>query len=458
MSAIPSFDVDEARLTRAVAAGDADAFDALYRLYARRLAAYAGRIAGDPSAGEDVAQIALLSAYEALRRGTKPRHPRAWLYRIAHNAALEARRRRPVVAELDEEHEPSRDDETSALRAVLVEALSALPERQRAAYLLREVQGLRVAEIAAELDLTTEQVEQALFAARNRLAEQLTFGRRLDCDAVRELRVDALDLTARRALKSHVRSCPSCRTGGAARGVRLVALAPLSALRDAAAWLVGGGVPAAAKVGAVAAAAAVAAAPPVVARLDVGETGEPARVVRTHRPVQPAVVVEAEPREVDRRRATKPEPRLAAPLAAPPAPKLVVNTRRRTEPAAQPVPKAPPSEPDTAPEPPPPAPEPAAEEPIVGEPIVEDPAVEEPKVEPEVPVADPAPAEPEPAAPEPDPAREQERQPKEVPAEPVKLEKDEATLKADAADSEAPRTGDPSSGSQVSDRSVALSK
>lgn len=185
MSAIPSFDVDEARLTRAVAAGDSDAFDELYRLYARRLATYAGRIAGDPSAGEDVAQIALLSAYEALRRGTRPRHLRAWLYRIAHNAALETRRRRPVVAELDEEHEPSRDDETSALRAVLVEALSALPERQRAAYLLREVQGLRVAEIAAELDLTTEQVEQALFAARNRLAEQLTFGRRLDCESSR---------------------------------------------------------------------------------------------------------------------------------------------------------------------------------------------------------------------------------------------------------------------------------
>jgi RNA polymerase sigma factor (sigma-70 family) len=74
------------------------------------------------------------------------------------------------------EHEPASADESSELRATLLEALGDLPERQRAAYLLREVQGLRIAEIGEALELTIQQVEQALFAARNRLAEQLTFG------------------------------------------------------------------------------------------------------------------------------------------------------------------------------------------------------------------------------------------------------------------------------------------
>jgi hypothetical protein len=120
-----------------------------------------------------------------------------------------------------------------------VAALGDLPERQRAAYVLREVQGLRVSEIAEALELTVQQVEQALFAARNRLAEQLTFGRRLDCEAVRELRATALDRSARRALTSYLRACPGCRRSRAAR----VGALGFSLLRDAAAWIVGGGAP-----------------------------------------------------------------------------------------------------------------------------------------------------------------------------------------------------------------------
>jgi DNA-directed RNA polymerase specialized sigma24 family protein len=82
-------ELPDERLVRALTEGEAAAFDELYRRYARRLAAYGARLLGDVSAGEDVAQIALLNAYQALRRGTEPAQVRAWLFRIAHNAALE---------------------------------------------------------------------------------------------------------------------------------------------------------------------------------------------------------------------------------------------------------------------------------------------------------------------------------------------------------------------------------
>ena len=61
------------------------------------------------------------------------------------------------------------------------------PDRKGRAGRVRGGQGLKMSEIAAGLALTVSQVEQALFAARNRLAEHLIFGERLSCDVVRRL-------------------------------------------------------------------------------------------------------------------------------------------------------------------------------------------------------------------------------------------------------------------------------
>jgi hypothetical protein len=252
------------------------------------------------------------------------------------------------------------------------------------------VQGLRIAEIGEALELTTEQVEQALFAARNRLAEQLTFGRRLDCEAVQVLEPDTLDLTARRALKSHVRSCPSCRSARRARSAGLGALGPLSALRDALAWLGGGGaVPAAAKLGAVAATAAVAVAgAPVVVPHGTRDARQPVRV-----PV--AVVAVRGPAEAavfDRRPAARVELRRTR-APAPPNPSSIpaAHVRRVATPAA-PAPERPSPDParDAAPAPGEPAPgaeEPPAEEPAPTEP---EEAASAPASEPEPPAGEPA--------------------------------------------------------------------
>ena len=103
-------------LGRRLAAGEAAAFDELYRRYAHRLAAYGGYLLGDQASGEDVAQVTLLKAYGALRDGRNPEHVRPWLYRIAHNASLDILGRR---RELPSPDLPERAAPAQGLRRVL---------------------------------------------------------------------------------------------------------------------------------------------------------------------------------------------------------------------------------------------------------------------------------------------------------------------------------------------------
>jgi hypothetical protein len=96
-----------------------------------------------------------------------------------------------------------------------------------------------------------------LFAARNRLAEHLVFGDRLNCVAVRRLALGPLDGDERHALRTHLRSCPPCRRtlGLRGRALGLLPVASFDWLRGLFAGLATGGAPAAAKVGAVVATA-----------------------------------------------------------------------------------------------------------------------------------------------------------------------------------------------------------
>ncbi|HEV7639678.1 MAG TPA: sigma-70 family RNA polymerase sigma factor [Gaiellaceae bacterium] len=241
-----------------LASGEAAAFDELYRRYAHRLAAYGSHLLGDAASGEDVAQAAMLKAYGALRAGRLPDKMKPWLFRIAHNAAIDlvARRRELSTETLPEQPAGEREPFAGAL----VEALATLPDRQRRVYLLREVHGLRIDETSAELGLTAAQVEQSLFAARNRLAEQLVFGDRLNCVTVQRLAEGSLDASERRALKTHLRSCHECRSTMGLRGRALTIFpsgAGLEWLRGLGAGLIGGGAPVAAKVGAVVATATI---------------------------------------------------------------------------------------------------------------------------------------------------------------------------------------------------------
>lgn len=141
-------------LARRVAQGDDGAFDELRARYGRGLARYASRLVGDLELGEDTARRALHAARRELRAGTRPACVSPWLYRLTLNAALRLRSDCPCA-----------------------QAVAArLPERQRQAFVLREVYGLSTPEIAA-LGLSAREVEEAQFAARRRLARVTTYGR-----------------------------------------------------------------------------------------------------------------------------------------------------------------------------------------------------------------------------------------------------------------------------------------
>ena len=161
------------RLVDLVRAGSEPAFETIVERYRRALMRYVSRLL-PPERAEDVVQQAFVNAYEAMQRGDAELNLKPWLYRIAHNTALNALRDRGLRHDqLDEsidgvERPDQALERTQGLRDVLV-AVQALPNRQRDAIVLRELEGRSYAEIALALGVTDGAVRQLLNRARNSL-------------------------------------------------------------------------------------------------------------------------------------------------------------------------------------------------------------------------------------------------------------------------------------------------
>ncbi|HET8672439.1 MAG TPA: sigma-70 family RNA polymerase sigma factor, partial [Thermoleophilaceae bacterium] len=160
----------DARLVDLVRAGHAAAFEAIVQRYRRQLLAYCSRLL-PASRAEDAVQQTFLKAYQAMISGDAELNLRPWLYRIAHNASLNLLRQNGWSHEpLDENMDGvQRPDQALELRERLrstVQAVKSLPERQRNAVLLREVEGLSYEEIALALGVGDGAVRQLLHRAR----------------------------------------------------------------------------------------------------------------------------------------------------------------------------------------------------------------------------------------------------------------------------------------------------
>ena len=182
---------DHADLIARARRGDGGAFEALARTEERALYRHAARIVGAGPDAEDVVQDALLSAWRSMSsfEGTSFR---AWLFRIVTNRCLDrirARRRRPELPldPPDEEEvgwaEPVAPGpdlvELAASREALevVEAaLRDVPEEQRAALLLRDVEGFAYEEIAVitgvEIGTVKSRIHRGRLAVRNVLVSR----------------------------------------------------------------------------------------------------------------------------------------------------------------------------------------------------------------------------------------------------------------------------------------------
>ena len=148
-------------------------FEGLYRRYAKDVYRYALALLRNPDDAEDVTQTTFLNAYRALQRGEEPRKPQNWLIKIAHNAARTryqraSRRVKEVPLEDHIEQLAVAEEDRPDVGAVL-EALGRLPLNQRAALVMRELEGRTYAEIAETLGVSVAAVETLIFRARRSL-------------------------------------------------------------------------------------------------------------------------------------------------------------------------------------------------------------------------------------------------------------------------------------------------
>lgn len=148
-----------------------EAFEAFFRAHEHAVFGYLRRVTGDEHAAYDLSQETFLRAWRHFARIADYDRPDAWLLRVATNLAFDHRRRRATrgtVALGDDERfarsdpELGRVGEADAVAATLL----ALPERQRAALVLREVHGLSGDEIAAVLHVSSGAAKMLLARAR----------------------------------------------------------------------------------------------------------------------------------------------------------------------------------------------------------------------------------------------------------------------------------------------------
>ncbi len=156
------------------------AIEQLHGEFSSRLFAYAMSMLRNREDAEDAVQTTFMNAYNSLVDGRLPRQEASWLFRIARNVCLNRIRthtRKPagsldgidVAASRGVEEQLDQHLHAVALRT----ALERLPEQQRKAIVLRELQGASYAEIASALDTTQGAVESLIFRARRQLASSI---------------------------------------------------------------------------------------------------------------------------------------------------------------------------------------------------------------------------------------------------------------------------------------------
>ena len=150
-----------------------EAFETLYRRYVKDVYHYALALLRNPADAEDVTQTTFMNAYRALSRGEEILKPQNWLIKIAHNVArsrYSRSSRRVTEVPLDEHLDQlAVPEEERPNVAGVLRALGRLPFNQRAALVMRELEGRSYSEIADTLGVSVAAVETLIFRARRSL-------------------------------------------------------------------------------------------------------------------------------------------------------------------------------------------------------------------------------------------------------------------------------------------------
>ena len=199
-------------------AGSDAAFNVIHDRYRQRLFAYARQMLdGSRQDAEDALQDVFLRAYSSLRASDRPLSLRAWLYRVAHNRCIDhLRRPMPPAIDLFETsrrplHDPIAEAERRDDLRRLVQDVRRLPDQQRSALLMREIDGLSYAELAAALGVSLPAVKSLLVRARIGLVEAVE-ARDTACLDIRTDLAGAFERGVRATghVRRHLRDCPGC--------------------------------------------------------------------------------------------------------------------------------------------------------------------------------------------------------------------------------------------------------
>jgi RNA polymerase sigma factor (sigma-70 family) len=214
------------------------AFERLYKRHVGDVYRYALAVMRNPADAEDVTQTTFLNAYRSyVEKGNRPEKPQNWLIAIAHNVCRQRFRqsaRRPSEVAFEDDIADTIVDDDAPSGEDIRRALGHLAFNQRAALVMRELEGRSYAEIAEILDVSTSAVETLIFRARRALREQLEGS--LTCGeaefAISRQLDGRLPRQDRGQLRAHLRECPECaafaRRQRAQRGaLKSLALVPV---------------------------------------------------------------------------------------------------------------------------------------------------------------------------------------------------------------------------------------
>jgi RNA polymerase sigma-70 factor (ECF subfamily) len=188
MSRVPESDVssevaEATSLVRRTIAGDATAFEQLMLRHERRVVTLAMRLLGTLEDAQDAAQEIFLRAFKYIHRLDPERPVEPWLFRITVNVCRDIGRKKqkrrvtfcentaPESLPADESEGPHTDLEEEQQRYMLRRALNNLPEKERMAVILRDVEGLSTSEVAAILKSSEGTVRSQICRGRLRLKE-----------------------------------------------------------------------------------------------------------------------------------------------------------------------------------------------------------------------------------------------------------------------------------------------
>jgi RNA polymerase sigma factor (sigma-70 family) len=198
--------------------GNPGAFETIVDRYQGRLLGFCRQMLGSTEDAEDVLQEVFVNAYRAMLADEREINLRPWLYRIARNRCLNLLRKPSADAQESMDMVPEVEAASTAEKVhnreefrQIISDVNKLPETQRSALLLREMDALSYEEIADAMETTVPSVKSLLVRARISLAEA-SQARLLTCGEVRvELSEAAEGLRKVSApVRRHVRECEEC--------------------------------------------------------------------------------------------------------------------------------------------------------------------------------------------------------------------------------------------------------